>query len=86
MRVNESLYGTDPERQSSDMKKIYALLGTAMVLLCGCAGQVDQGATASAKSQQPGCAKAAMVSGMYRDVLCRSSLPMQLGKRSLQQR
>lgn len=53
MRVNESLYSTDPERQSSDMKKIYALLGTAMVLLCGCAGQADQGATASAKSQQP---------------------------------
>ena len=35
------------------MKKIYALLGTAMVLLGGCAGQADQGATASAKSQQP---------------------------------
>ena len=53
MRVNESLYSTDPERQSSDMKKIYALLGTAMVLLCGCAGQADQSANASAKSQQP---------------------------------
>ena len=35
------------------MKKIYVLIGAAIVLLCGCAGQPSQIANATMKSQQP---------------------------------
>ena len=35
------------------MKKIYVVIGAAMVLLCGCAGQSGQIANATMESQQP---------------------------------
>ena len=35
------------------MKKIYVLIGAAIVLLCGCAGQSSQIANVTMKSQQP---------------------------------
>ena len=69
------------------MKKIYALLGTAWFCFAAAQAKLTRAPTPLRNPSNLGCAKAATVSGNVTEMsLSRSSLPMQLGKRSLQQR